>query len=75
VASRVGGLAEVVADGESGLLVPVEDPDALAGALTRLCEDPALRSRLGAGGRVRVMARYSIAAMADGTLACYGAVR
>jgi glycosyltransferase involved in cell wall biosynthesis len=72
VASRVGGLAEVVVDGESGLLVPPEDPAALATALARLLDDPALRTRLAATGQVRVMRDHGIAAMAEGTLACYG---
>ena len=72
VVSRVGGLPEVVADGESGLVVTPGDPAALAGALARLLDDPALRTRLAAAGQVRVTARHGIAAMAEGTLACYG---
>lgn len=72
IASRVGGLAEVVVDGESGLVVPPEDPPALASALARLLADPSLRARLGAAGQVRVGARHGLAAMAEGTLACYG---
>lgn len=72
VASRVGGLAEVVVEGETGLLVPPGDAAALAGALRVLAADPALRARLGQGGRARVLARYTAARMAEGTLACYG---
>jgi glycosyltransferase involved in cell wall biosynthesis len=72
IASRVGGLAEVLIDGESGILVPAEDAGALASALARLMDDPALRTRLGAAGQVRVTARFGLAAMAEGTLACYG---
>src|SRR5262249_55244829 len=72
VASRVGGLAEVVVDGESGLLVAPGDPVPLAGALGPLAADPALRRRLGEAGRARVLARYTAAQMAAGTLACYG---
>jgi glycosyltransferase involved in cell wall biosynthesis len=75
VASRVGGLAEVVVDGETGLLVPPEDPAALAGALGRLAADPALRARLGSAGRARVLDQYTSAKMAEGTLACYGEPR
>ncbi len=52
VASRVGGIPDVV--GEAALLVPPADPDALAGALERLGDDPGLRERLGAQGRERV---------------------
>jgi glycosyltransferase involved in cell wall biosynthesis len=71
VASRVGGLAEVVAGGVTGLLVPPSDPEALAQALLRLAREPELRARLGAAGRERVRAGYTTAKMAEGTLACY----
>ncbi|TMB53063.1 MAG: glycosyltransferase family 4 protein [Deltaproteobacteria bacterium] len=70
-ASRVGGLAEVVVHEETGLLVPPGDPAALATALARLAGDRALRARLGDAGRARVLARYTSAQMAEGTLACY----
>ncbi|MGY1707492.1 glycosyltransferase family 4 protein [Geodermatophilus sp. SYSU D00697] len=53
VASDVGGIPEVVTDGESGLLVPPGDVDALAAALDRLAADPGLRARLSAGARAR----------------------
>jgi glycosyltransferase involved in cell wall biosynthesis len=53
VASNVGGLREVVRDGENGLLIPPDDPGALAGALLRLL-DPDLRARLGAAGPASV---------------------
>jgi glycosyltransferase involved in cell wall biosynthesis len=72
VVSKVGGLAEAVVDGESGLVVPPDDAAALAAALTRLVTDATLRTRLAAAGQVRALSRYSIAAMAEGTLACYG---
>lgn len=72
VVSRVGGLAEVVVDGESGLVVQSDDAGALAAALARLLDDPALRTRLAGTAQVRVMREYGIAAMAEGTLACYG---
>jgi glycosyltransferase involved in cell wall biosynthesis len=54
LASRVGGLPEAVVEGETGVLVPPGDPGALAEALDRLMDDPALRARLGAAGRERV---------------------
>lgn len=54
VASRVGGLAEAVEHERSGLLVPPGDPRALARALARLLDDPALRERLAAHGPLRV---------------------
>jgi len=71
VASRVGGLPEVVLHEVTGLLVPPGDPGALGTALGRLAVDGALRARLGAAGRARVQARFTSAQMADGTLACY----
>ncbi len=75
VASRVGGLGEVVVDGATGLLLPPGEAAPLAEALRRVARDPALRARLGEGGRQRVLARYTAARMADGTLACYGEAR
>lgn len=54
VATRVGGIPEIVEDGVSGILVPARDPRALAGAMLRLANDPGLRARLGEAGRVRV---------------------
>jgi glycosyltransferase involved in cell wall biosynthesis len=51
VATDVPGCREIVRDGENGFLVPVKDPNALAGALVKLIENPALRSRMGARGR------------------------
>lgn len=53
IASRVGGVPELVRDGEEGLLVPAEDVAALAAALRRLCGEEALRRRLGEAGRAR----------------------
>ena len=47
IATPVGAVAEMIADEGNGLLVPVGDVDALAGSLTRLAGDPALRARLG----------------------------
>jgi glycosyltransferase involved in cell wall biosynthesis len=72
IASRVGGLVEAVADGTTGILVPPGDAAALAGALRRLATDAPLRARLGAAGRERVLVRYGVARMAEGTIACYG---
>jgi glycosyltransferase involved in cell wall biosynthesis len=72
VASRVGGLGEVVVDGETGVLVSPGDPASLAEALRGLASAPARRAALGQAGRARVLARYTAARMAEGTLACYG---
>lgn len=48
VATRVGGIPSLIDDGSEGLLVPPRDPAALAGAVSSLLRDPALRTRLGA---------------------------
>ncbi|MCC6763549.1 MAG: glycosyltransferase [Deltaproteobacteria bacterium] len=71
IASRVGGLPEAIVDGETGLLVAPGDAAALAAALARLAADPGLARRLGAAGAARVASRFSMAAMAEGTLAVY----
>jgi glycosyltransferase involved in cell wall biosynthesis len=72
VATRIGGLPEVVRDGETGLLVPADDPRALADAVVRLLEDPQLAAALGAAGRADARARFSMpafsAALADAVL-------
>lgn len=58
VATRVGGLADLIVDGECGLLVPPDDADCLARAIARLRDDAALRARLAAAGPARVDAGY-----------------
>ena len=60
VASQTGGLPEIVADEDSGILVPSGDVDALTGALDRLVSDPALRARMGRRGRAIVEERFDI---------------
>jgi glycosyltransferase involved in cell wall biosynthesis len=65
VATRVGGVPDVVREGEDGFLVDPGDVDALAERLARLAADPALRERLGAAGRARVIPRYSVERLVD----------
>jgi glycosyltransferase involved in cell wall biosynthesis len=60
VASRVGGIPELVTHGETGLLVPPGDAGALAGALDRLAADGEERARLGANARQRVLERFDL---------------
>jgi glycosyltransferase involved in cell wall biosynthesis len=60
IASRVGGMPEVVADLETGLLVPEEDPQSLAAAIITLLEDPSWARRMGEAGRRRVEQVFSL---------------
>lgn len=71
VATRAGGLAEVVVDGETGLLVPTRDHDALADAIVRLLQDPARRDRYGQAGLARVQQVFNAERMVDETLRVY----
>jgi len=65
VASAQGGLAEVVADGETGILTPVGDVAALAAAIERLRADPALRAGMGRAAWERVRLEFSESKMLD----------
>ena len=89
VASAVGGIPEVVVDGETGVLVPVEQQDTapyepvdpaafsrdLAAALNRLLGDPALRARMAVAGRARVEAHFAWDAIARQTADLYASLR
>lgn len=59
VATASTGPATLIRDGETGLLAPVEEPAALAEAMTRLAEDPTLRARLAAAGHAAYAAEFS----------------
>ena len=71
IATRAGGPCEIVADGETGRLVPPGDPDALAGALSALLTEPETRRRLGANGLRRYRERYTAERMAEDAVAVY----
>jgi glycosyltransferase involved in cell wall biosynthesis len=71
VASRAGGIPEAVVGGETGLLVPPADDSALAAGIVKLLKDAPLRERLGAAGRARVDAEFSVAKMVEDTLRVY----
>jgi glycosyltransferase involved in cell wall biosynthesis len=60
VATNSGGTPEIVRDGSEGLLVPPRDPEALAAAIRKVIEDPALRRRLGHAGATRARQEFSI---------------
>lgn len=59
VASRTGGLAQTIVDGETGIHVKPENANELAAALRKLIADPSLRARMGQAGRRRVETRYT----------------
>lgn len=72
VASKMGGLAETIVDGDSGFLVPPGDPRVLAMAVDRvLALSPEQRKHMGQRGAVRVRVRYSVEALQTATLAVY----
>ena len=88
VATAVGGIREVVVDGETGSLLtlrqqpepsfvpvdPVGFSHALAGALNRLLVDPSLRQQMGRRGRARVEAQFSWQTVAQRTMSVYAAL-
>jgi glycosyltransferase involved in cell wall biosynthesis len=74
VASRTGGLSEVVVDGETGMLVPPGDAEALAGALTALAADRDRARALGRAGRKRVEQEFGVERMLERLIAVYQTV-
>lgn len=71
VGTAAGGIPEVIEDGVTGLLVPPRDPRAMADAIVTLLKAPARRSAMGAAGRARVVAEFSVDALVQRTLAVY----
>jgi glycosyltransferase involved in cell wall biosynthesis len=71
VATRAGGIPEIVEDGVNGLLVPPRDAHALAQAIVRALKDQDLRQRLGKAGFDRVNARFTVDRMVEQTAAVY----
>ena len=65
VATRVGGIPDVIRDGVDGFLVDSDDPGELAARLAELAKDPPQRAAMGAAGRVRVLERYSVDRLID----------
>jgi|Deesub1362B_J571_1020462.scaffolds.fasta_scaffold00760_5 glycosyltransferase involved in cell wall biosynthesis len=60
VASRVGGVPELVEDGVTGFLVPPKDPQALAEALQKLLDDPEMRYHMGKAGREKALREFTL---------------
>lgn len=71
VATRVAGIVDVVRDGESGLLVPPQDPEGMAAAIVALLRDPGLRRQMGEAGRRGVVPGYSVETMVARLRALY----
>jgi glycosyltransferase involved in cell wall biosynthesis len=71
VATRAGGIPEIVEDGINGLLVPPRDARALADAILRALGDDDMRARIGAAGYARVAERFTVERMVAGTAAVY----
>lgn len=71
VATVTGGLPEIVQEGETGMLVPPGDADALAKAVSSLLQDPARCRQLGEAGRARVAAHFTVEAMMDQLVSGY----
>lgn len=74
VATRVSSAPEIVADGETGLLVPPDDASALAEAVSALLADPTRAAAYGGAGLARARLEFSVARMAERTAAVYAAL-
>jgi glycosyltransferase involved in cell wall biosynthesis len=71
VATGIPGCREIVIDGQTGTIVPPDDPLALAQAIDRLISDPDLRGRMGAAARKLVLQKFTAAQVNSATLAVY----
>jgi starch synthase len=74
VASKVGGIPEVVADGETGLLVPPDEPEALAESINALTRDPERAKAMGTAGRARASTKFDWGKIAEQTAELYARV-
>lgn len=71
IATRAGGIPEIVEDGVTGLLVAPRDHRAMADAIVQLLDDPARRTQMGAAGRARVVSAFSVEALVHRTVRVY----
>jgi glycosyltransferase involved in cell wall biosynthesis len=72
VATRVGGIPELVADGGNGFLVPTRAPAEIARRVIQLLEDPALRAKMGAAGRQAAEQKFDLERNLDALMLAYG---
>lgn len=75
VVTDVGGIREIINDGEDGIIVPPRNPEALADALARLVHDEALRRRLGAAARARARRDFTLDRMEKETMTILESLR
>jgi glycosyltransferase involved in cell wall biosynthesis len=71
VATTVGGIPEVVVDGQTGFLVPPRDPHAMAARIVQLLKNEALRTRMGAAAQARARDQFTVGKMVAATAAVY----
>ena len=71
IATRAGGPLEIIVDEVSGLLIPPDDPAALATALRRVLADPVLQNRLGSGARARYEEQFTVERMGQAVEGAY----
>lgn len=74
VATNVGGIPEIVVDGETGILVPPEDENALSEAITKLLNDTELCAKMGKAGKERILKYFSKDKMCQKTLDVYSKI-
>ncbi len=72
VATRAGGIPELVDDGVNGFLVPVRSPAQIAQRVIQLLEDPVLRARMGAAGRLAAEQKFDLSHNLDTLMRAYG---
>ncbi len=75
VATNIAGIADLVKNERTGLLVPANDPDALAAALVRLLNEPEIYQRLGEQARIEVAERFALSAYSSRLIQTYQAVQ
>jgi len=71
IASRVGGISEIIDNGVTGFLVDAGDSQSICACLNRLRDDLVLREQMGAAGRARVFERFNVSVTIDRTMALY----
>jgi len=73
IGSAIGGITDIIVDGDTGLLVPPQDPAAIAGAIARIATDPAFAERLAVTGSRRVREQFGWDAIIAAWQECYAA--